>query len=301
MFNTKIEAKSGAKLTVKELITQANNVAVALINRGITKSDKICIFSSIDINYTLISFATYFLGIAFVPFSPSFVAYELKKDIENLESVVIFTSVENAKYFDEIIENFNSEKSEKLKIKSIFVIDGNYSNYIPFAKLLEEGKNQILDRIPHFAVDPKKDIFQLLRSSGTTGLPKIAVISQYSFVASFTEYFTTKQLTHLRPLMSYDSGHVPSSLYLLLWISYGATVVLLGKFDEELYFQSVEKYKINLLPTYAALSHKLIEGEFAQKYDLSSVQMIITGGAPFDAKVSKAIVDKYNVIFRERM
>jgi hypothetical protein len=29
--------------------------------------------------------------------------------------------------------------------------------------------------------------------------------------------------------------------------------------------------------------------------------MIITGGAPFDAKVSKAIVDKYNVIFRERM
>ncbi len=258
MLNTKIEAKSGAKLTVKELITQANSVAVALINRGITKSDKICIFSSIDINYTLISFATYFLGIAFVPFSPSFVAYELKKDIENLESVVIFTSVENAKYFDEIIENFNSEKNEKLKIKSIFVIDANYSNYIPFEKLLEEGKNQILDRIPHFAADPKKDIFQLLRSSGTSGLPKIVVISQYSFVASFKEYFATKQLTHLRPLMSYDSGHITSSLYPLLWISYGATVVLLGKFDEELYFQSVEKYKINLLPTYPALGYKLM-------------------------------------------
>ncbi len=54
MCNNKIEAESGAKLTVKELVSQANSVAVALIKRGITKSDKICIFSLIDINYTVI-------------------------------------------------------------------------------------------------------------------------------------------------------------------------------------------------------------------------------------------------------
>jgi hypothetical protein len=37
-----------------------------------------------------------------------------------------------------------------LKIKSIFVIDGSYSKYIPFNELLEEGKNQVLERIPYF-------------------------------------------------------------------------------------------------------------------------------------------------------
>jgi acyl-CoA synthetase (AMP-forming)/AMP-acid ligase II len=300
LCNNKIEAKSGAKLTVKELVSRANNVAVALIKRGITKSDKICVFSLIDINYTVISFATYFLGIAFVPFSPS-LAYEVKNDMENLESVVIFTCAEYAKYFDEIIENFKSGKNKNLKIKSIFVIDGSYSNYIPFNELLEEGKNQVLERIPHFDVDPKKDIFQLLRSSGTTGLPKIQILSQYSFVAAFTEYFTTKQLKDLRPLLPYLSGHITSSLYPPLWISYGATVVLLVKFDEELYFQSVEKYKINLLPIFSAMGRKLVEGELAEKYDLSSVKMMVTGAAPFDAMVSKAIVEKYNVIFRERM
>ncbi len=143
LLNNKIEAKSGAKLTVKELISQANSVAVALIKRGITKSDKICIFGSIDINYTVITFATYFLGLTFVPFSRSLAVYELENDIKNLESVVIFTSVENAKYFEEIIKNFISVKNENLKIKSIFVIDGSYSNYISFGKLVEEGKNQI--------------------------------------------------------------------------------------------------------------------------------------------------------------
>jgi acyl-coenzyme A synthetase/AMP-(fatty) acid ligase len=247
----------------------------------------------------VISFATYFLGIAFVPFCPSFTAYEVKKDIECLESVVIFTSVENAKYFDEIIENFNSGKNENLKIKAIFVIDGKYSNYIPFERLLEEGKNQILDRIPDFDIDPKKDIFQLLRSSGTTGLPKIIILSHYNFVALLTEYFTSKQLNDLRPLFPYLPGHISSTQYLPFWISYGATVILLVKFDEELYFQSVEKYKINLLPVFPTWGRKLIEGELALKYDLSSVKMITTL-TTFDAKVSKAIVEKYNVIFQER-
>jgi hypothetical protein len=35
-FPDKIEAKRGAKLTLKELISRTNRVAMALINRGIT-------------------------------------------------------------------------------------------------------------------------------------------------------------------------------------------------------------------------------------------------------------------------
>ncbi len=88
--------------------------------------------------------------------------------------------------------------------------DGTYSNYIPFEKLLEEGKNQILDRIPHFNVDPKKDIFLLIRSSGTTGLPKIVILSHYNFVAGLTQLLSIKQLHDLRPLMLYPCGHISS-------------------------------------------------------------------------------------------
>jgi acyl-CoA synthetase (AMP-forming)/AMP-acid ligase II len=186
-----------------------------------------------------------------------------------------------------------------LKIKSIFVINGSYSNYIPFEKLLEEGKNQILNRIPHFDIDPKRDIFLLLRSSGTTGLPKIVILSHYNFVAGLTQILSIKKLHALRPLMLYPSGHITSSYKLPHWIISGATVVLIVKFDEEFYFQSVEKYKINLLPTFPALGRKLVEGELAEKYDLSSVKTITAGGDYFSGKVSKAIVEKYNVIFQE--
>jgi acyl-coenzyme A synthetase/AMP-(fatty) acid ligase len=100
--------------------------------------------------------------------------------------------------------------------------------------------------------------------------------------------------------MIHNPGHMNPALFLPFWISYGATVVLIVKFEEELYFQTIEKYKINLLHIYNELGRKLVEGEFAEKYDLSSVKMITSSGAYFDGKVSKAIVEKYNVIFRER-
>jgi hypothetical protein len=82
-----------------------------------------------------------------VPFVPTIALYELKKDIESLESIIIFTSVENTKNVNEIIEN--KEKYPKLNIKSVFVLNGSlnwwkwsktYLNFEKFENLLIEGK-----------------------------------------------------------------------------------------------------------------------------------------------------------------
>jgi len=75
---------------------------VALINRGITKTDTFCIFSTNTIQYCVLLYASYFLGVTLVPISPTLAAYELKQDMEKMESIVIFTSIENSKHFDEI-------------------------------------------------------------------------------------------------------------------------------------------------------------------------------------------------------
>ncbi len=55
------------------------------------------------------------------------------------------------------------------------------------------------------------------------------------------------------------------------------------------------------MATFATLGRKLVEEELAQTYDLSSVKIVITAATLFDAKVSKAIVEIYNVIFEEYM
>ncbi len=288
-------------MKLKELISQANSVAVALIKRGITKNDRIFIFSTNNIPYAVLLFASYFLGVTLVPLSPNLGVYELKQDIERMESIVIFTSVEKAKYFDEIFKNFDCGKSGKLKIKSVFVFDGIHENFIPFENLLEEGKKQILHRIPYFDIDPKNDIFLLLRSSGTSGLPKIIILTHYNFIASLIEFWKTKQFKKVIIPIFFTFGEIAGSLFMPRWLCLGSIVIILEKFDEELYFQSVEKYRINVLPIFPSFGHKLIKGELADKYDLSSVKMMNTGAVAFPANVAEAIVKKYKVIFRERM
>jgi acyl-coenzyme A synthetase/AMP-(fatty) acid ligase len=134
-------------INLKELISQVNSVAMALTNRGITKSDQILIFSPNSMQSSVLLFASYFLGLILVPFVPTIALYELKKDIESLESIIIFTSVENTKNVNEIIEN--KEKYPKLNIKSVFVLNGSlnwwkwsktYLNFEKFENLLIEGK-----------------------------------------------------------------------------------------------------------------------------------------------------------------
>ncbi len=300
-FITKIETKTGKKITLKELISQANSVAVALINRGITKSDKILLFSPNSIQSSVLLFASYFLGLTLVPFVPTIASYELKKDIESLESIIIFTSVE-------IIEN--KEKYPKLNIKSVFVLNGSlnwwkwsktYLNFEKFENLLIEGKNKILEKIPYFSVDPKTDIFLLLRSSSsvTDSSPKAAIISHYSFVASLTEFWKTKQFEKvIIPIIS-SFGEIGAHLSLANYLCSGATLVLYEEYDDELLLQSVEKYRINVLVLFPAIGQKLIEGKLSNKYDLSSVRMMFTETVAFPPNVAKELVKKYKAIFRE--
>jgi len=283
-------------------MTRANAIAVALINRGVEKSDKFCCFSANTIQYASLLLASYLLGITLVPISPTIASYELKKELENLgskDSLVIFTSIEFAKHFDEIFRNFNNNYTENLKIRSVFVFDGNYGNYIPFEQLLNEGKNMALDRIPHFDVDPKNDTFIILRSSGTSGLPKSTIKSHYAFVASLLGFCSNLQLNGLRVTLIYPFGHIGGSLYLPFLLYSGATAIVYGGYDEELILQSIEKYRINYLTIFSAFGRKLIEGDLSDRYDLSSIEIITTGGAAFPGNIAKAIMEKYNVIFRE--
>jgi acyl-coenzyme A synthetase/AMP-(fatty) acid ligase len=96
-------------------------------------------------------------------------------------------------------------------------------------------------------------------------------------------------------------GHIGIQVSLPSNIGSGATLIIYEKFDEELLLQSIEKYGVNALPLFPAIGLKLIKGELADKYDMSSVKVIITGGAAFPGNVAKEIVKKYDVIFREDM
>jgi acyl-CoA synthetase (AMP-forming)/AMP-acid ligase II len=139
-------------------------------------------------------------------------------------------------------------------------------------------------------VDP--DALALLPySSGTTGLPKGVVLTHANLVTSVRQLDRHLRLTPddvvlaLAPF-SHVMGFV---ITCALPLAAGATVVTMARFDLDAMLALVERHRVTVLvvppPVMAALAvHPAVD-----RYDLSSLELIVSGGAPLDAARQRAV------------
>lgn len=69
-------------------------------------------------------------------------------------------------------------------------------------------------------------------------------------------------------------------------------IILLDRFDPEVYLRAIEKHKISLLLTVPPIIQFLLKNEAVNKYDLSSVRDISCGAAPLTRSTEEAIKKK---------
>lgn len=75
----------------------------------------------------------------------------------------------------------------------------------------------------------------------------------------------------------------------------GSTVIVLSKFDLHEMLSSIEKYRATYLPLVPPILIALVNAadQIRSKYDLSSLQSVLSGGAPLSKEVIEGFVDKY--------
>lgn len=70
-------------------------------------------------------------------------------------------------------------------------------------------------------------------------------------------------------------------------IAVGETLVLMQRFDFEGMLKAVEKYRITYMPVSPPLVVALAKSEVVNKYDLSSLRYLGSGGAPLGKEVTE--------------
>ncbi|KAF4446590.1 putative phenylacetyl-CoA ligase [Fusarium austroafricanum] len=142
----------------------------------------------------------------------------------------------------------------------------------------------------------------LLYSSGTSGLPKPVMLSHYNIIAGIIQTCTFDSVS--RKADGIDTqvmlGVLPfSHVFGLMLITHlgtyrGDEIIVMPRFEFELFLAAVSRFKIQQLPIVPPIVIQMLDKrDICGKYDLSSVRFVYTGAAPLGRETVDDLLGLY--------
>jgi acyl-CoA synthetase (AMP-forming)/AMP-acid ligase II len=163
-----------------------------------------------------------------------------------------------------------------------------------------EGATPILELIgrdvpvPEVATEPD-GVGLLPYSSGTTGLPKGVMLTHSNLVASVRQVRSGLRMTGRDTTLAvapffHIMGFVVS---LAVPLASGSTVVTMPRFEPQHFFALIQRHRVTVLAVPPPIIALLTSHPMAKEYDLSSLELIVSGGAPLGAGLQRAVAERY--------
>jgi acyl-CoA synthetase (AMP-forming)/AMP-acid ligase II len=284
-----IDGPSGRTLTYRQLTDQVQHVAAGLAQRGLQKGDVFAIYSPNLPEYAVAFHAVASLGGIITTINPLYTADELAYQLNDADASYLLTTPQ--------LLDAARAAAERARIREIFVF-GEAAGATSFAALLaSEGA------APMVEIDPREDLLVLPYSSGTTGYPKGVMLTHYNMVANICQFealpaqdFTADD-TIIAVLPFY---HIYGMTILTnLTLCKGATVVTMPRFDLEQFLQIMQDYRVSFAYLVPPIVVALAKHPVVDKYDLSRLKGINSGGAPLGEPIAQACAERLGCLVKQ--
>jgi acyl-CoA synthetase (AMP-forming)/AMP-acid ligase II len=277
-----VDAATDAKLTFGELASAIRRTAGGLTARGLAKGDVVAIFSPNTIIYPVAFHGTALAGGIVTTVNPTYTAGELASQLRDSKARFLVT-------LGMFLDKAKEAAAAATTVEEIFTFDGAPGS-TPFAELMA---GQELEKIPQ--VDPAKDLVALPYSSGTTGISKGVMLTHRNLVANMVQLKGTDSLC--RAITERDTitavlpfFHIYGLGVIMNYaLSRGATVVVFQRFDLEQYLAAVQKHRVTFSHLVPPILVALAKHPMVDKYDVSSLQGIMSGAAPLGGELAQAV------------
>jgi len=273
------------RLTYREFNQRVNRLANALLDMGIKQGEKVGVLNSNCIEMVESIYAVLKTGAALVPLNPMVTGESLRTILDDSDSAALICG-----------EAFTSEivklKAGLPKIQpDRYICTGpeEIPGFVPYGSIMEASSGEN----PGIEVQPD-DIFNIIYSSGTTGLPK-GIIHTHDCRYGFTimgslEFMISFQSVICNSTPLYHNG---SFLFVLSTLFAGGTVVLMKKFDPKGFLELVQKESVThayLVPTQFIVVLGLPD---FHSYNTSSLEVLLAMAAPLSQKTKEEILDNF--------
>lgn len=272
----------GKEITWKEVDDYVNRLATLLTKLGVKKGEPVALFMQNCPQFLISFYAIQRIGAIVGPCSPMFKEWELEYEINELKARVIIANsylypiIKNTKQSTTlehvIITPFSDFLPEEMALPFDFEVE-EPSDYNGAMLLMEELK-KIQPDVPEINVNIKDDISLIIFTSGTTGLPKGALITfdnaLYKAVSTATAYYSNEYDVYLSTQPIY---HIAGMCMMNGHIYNGSTMVLITKYSPEVVMMAIDKFKCNTWYGSAPMNADIVNHPDVGKYNLCSMRI----------------------------
>jgi long-chain acyl-CoA synthetase len=261
------------RLTWLELNQSINRLANALLALGIEKGDKVATIlpNSLELYETLWAVAK--IGAVVVPLSALLLEQAMKSLLQDSDTVLLITN-------SNFVKNINAIRAELPGIaenRYLLTDSSNTPDYQDYHAL----KGAASDQNPQGVVISPDDPFNIMYSSGTTGLPK-GIVHSHRIRAAYATSFATAYRMSPESITMHAGAIVFNGAFLDLMptVFLGATYILLPHFDPVSYIEVIEREKVTHLVVVPSQIIALLNARNFSDDALKSLEMVLSVGAP---------------------
>lgn len=272
----------------------SRKLAAGLRKLGVNQHDVVMLLLPNSPEVVLTFFAASFLGAAATSANPLFTPAEITKQAKASAAKVIITQfqyagkVKNLQNDGVLIICTDDDSSDIPKGCLRFSALTQYSD--------EEDHDLLTDSVTEISPD---DVVALPYSSGTTGLPKGVMLTHRGLVTSVAQqvdgenpniYFNREDVI----LCVLPMFHVYAlNSIMLCGLRVGATILIMPRFEIGLLLEQIQRYKVTVAMVVPPIVLAVVKSSETDKYDLSSVRIIMSGAAPLGKELEDAVSAKF--------
>lgn len=288
-----VDAVTGTSRTYSDVKKRTQSLAHGLRQLGVQPGDVIAFFSPNTIDYALTFFAVIGCGAILSPVNAGATAVELQAQLQT----------SGAKYLiahSSLLSTAKKASESGTSVLRILQADGKIDvDGNPTAETMAST----FTAGPLFQIRPEDaetKVAFMCFSSGTTGRAKGVMTTHKNMVSNMKQGEAhlpeiIQQQTHVAFL---PFSHIYGlQNYLCTAMLHGSTVVVMQKFDLDVYLANIQKWRPKMLIAVPPVVLLLAKDPRMQKYDLSSVRRLQCAAAPLSVQLREAVEARWRETF----
>lgn len=276
--------------TFRELKARADALATGLYSLGIRKGDHVAIILPNSIEAIIAYLGASKLGAVILGINPLYRKQEVRFMLENSGASAVVTLNQSGNFnFITLLNELQKDLSQLRFIISMERTEG--LGCILFNDLIDLHWGK---KFPATGLNVREDLIMLLYTSGTTGVPKGAMITHYQAIRNASLFIELLDLTADDVMLAQLPWfHVFSfTVCINLALIAGATIVIQAPYNPVETLRAIEQNKITIHNGTPAMFIMEMNNKDFNKFDLSSLRTGVAAGAAFAPTLLTRINDE---------